>query len=256
MFQAGASPVHSGLLHRQEYDAGGLWTANQSGFGYALSLGDGGNVGNNPYVFTLPQTSVFYTLESKRLPRGVAFDAVPLDTGFMAWNPRLGPPERGTSARTGYWDTGNGILDAADVVDVPDSSSCSGPPAGSCTVNLRFFLRGAPNPNFAEAGSELYSIAGNGDSYVDLDLPAGFFDTQPDLTDCTFQTGLPSEPFVGRVPFQGGTAANDLSIEPVHLVVRRTAELQFGGAPVPVEVLTLWAEALVPIEVRRGATLE
>jgi len=198
-YSAGSSPVYSGLLARKTFNWGGVWGA-ASNESWDSTFAPGELVPTDP--------DLFYTVEAKLVTPPATFDASPWNAN-ESWNFRGGGnPERGSSDTQSYIDRdSNGILDAADVVSGYVVAGC---PAGGCQANLRMFVKGLHNPALVDPGAEFYTIAGNGDSYVDLDLGAGTFDTDDTgFEDCTDGLGA-SDQLTQHVILQGTEAVNDI----------------------------------------------
>ncbi len=245
-YSAGSSPVYSGLLTQKIRNVGGVW-ANTNNVSWTYNFA--------ALEFVPSDPDLFYVLESKLADYPVDFDAAGYNT-LASWNFRGGgPAEAGSTDTQSYIDRdSNGILDAADVVT---GYSCS-IAGGICRANLRMFVKGLRNPALIDPGAEFYTIAGNGDTYVNLDLGPGTFDTDDTgFEDCTDGLGS-SDQFTQHVVLEGVEIINNVtSVAAISAIFERSAGFLLpGGGSFTVSSFSAGVRNGDPLVITRGGIPE
>ena len=247
VYNTAASPVNSGLLRVEEMDYGTLASNLPLQF-YDQIL----------FPFSSPialaDTSVFVEFKFKS------------DLGAVPPNPVFRPiadgtssgPSVGASENDLYVDQdGNGIFtfsspNAGDRRVLHDTETC-GP--ADCRSNYHLHVRGAPNPSVVESGMDLWETPGGGSTFLDSDLPPGFFNLDDGGNSCVPSGFVTSDPVTAAMPLVGVplTTAPSGVLGPTDTIVVRQgpADLPLPGssAVVPIEIVALSLQSANPITV-------
>jgi hypothetical protein len=242
------SPAYGGTIEQLISNYGGVWGGPSNvNWPYTWDAGD---------EVTFDDPDIFYTVEMKVVPFGSTFDAAPNFAGGSVNYRGGGPPEAGASSTWGWFDLdGNNVLDAADQILGYNVAGC---PGSGCLANQRMTVEGPRNPNLVDPGTNLYSITGNGWTYVDVDLFEGFLDFDDLGNDCTGGIGS-SAAFQARITLDGVELANNVTppgvLNMIHAVLERTAGFLLPGN-LPFNINSFSAASIGAIVIDRGGVPE
>ena len=129
------------------------------------------------------------------------------------------------------------------------TADCSG---GACQATDRLLVHGTLDPALVDSGAEFYTIAGNGDSYVDLSVPASYFDfDDTGFFDCT--GGLGSSVALNTHVVLWGTEIinNAMSIGAINAIIERASLTLPGTTSYNLAAFSAGPLKGAPIEVKR-----